>query len=64
MKSTKELGGRFFLDVAPQISLETLLPLIGFSIFGLFVLIWCIALLYNGIKTAANAKGIKAIVIL
>jgi len=63
MKSTKELGGRFFPDVVTQMSLETLLPLVGFSIFGLFVLIWCIALLYNGFKTAANAKGIKAMVI-
>ena len=63
MKSTKELGGRFFLDVVSQMSLETLLTLAGFSICGLFVLIWCISLLYNGFKTAANAKGIKIMVI-
>jgi len=62
-KSTREISKFAFPDMAIQMPLETLLPLVGFSIFGLFVLIWCIALLYNGFKTAANAKGIKATVI-
>lgn len=62
-ESTKELRKFAVPDMVVQIPLETLLPLIGFSIFGLIILIWSIALLYNGFKTAANAKGIKAIII-
>jgi len=63
MESTKEIRNYASPDMVVQMPLETLLPLIGFSLFGLIVLIWCITLLYNGFKTAANAKGIKAMVI-
>lgn len=40
--------------------------IIYFTIVGvlsIFILVWVITLLYNGFKTAANAKGIKAIVL-
>lgn len=33
------------------------------SIFSIIILIWAIALLYNGFKRAVNAKGIKAIIL-
>jgi len=62
-KSTKELRNFVLPEMVNQMPLDTLLPLVAFSFFGLFVLIWSIVLLYNGFKTAANAKGIKAIVI-
>jgi hypothetical protein len=34
-----------------------------FSIFSLLLLIWCIALLFNGFKRAVNAKGVLQIIL-
>lgn len=62
-ESTREISKFAFPDMGIQMPIETLLPLVVFSFFGLFVLVWFIALLYNGFKTAANAKGTKAMVV-
>jgi len=50
-------------ELAHQIPTENIIPLVLFGLFSLLILIWCIALLYNGFKTASNTKGTKAIVI-
>ena len=50
-------------ELASQMPLESITPLALFGLFTLLILIWFIALLYNGFKTASNAKGIKAMVI-
>ena len=50
-------------ELANQMPLENLVPLVIFGFFTLSILAWFIALLYNGFKTAANAKGTKAIII-
>lgn len=50
-------------ELANQMPLEDLAPLGIFSLFTILILIWFVALLYNGFKTASNAKGTKTIVI-
>jgi hypothetical protein len=50
-------------ELANQMPLENLVPLVIFGFFTLSILAWFTALLYNGFKTAANTKGIKAMVI-
>ncbi len=50
-------------ELASQIPLESITPLALFGLFTLLILIWFIVLLYNGFKTASNAKGTKAMVI-
>lgn len=50
-------------ELASQMPLESITPLALFGLFTLLILIWFITLLYNGFKTASNAKGIKAMVI-
>lgn len=41
----------------------TMIYLIVTGFISVLILIWVIALLYNGFKTAANAKGVKAIIL-
>ena len=50
-------------ELVNQTPMISLMILIVFGLFTLLILVWVIALLYNGFKTAANAKGIKATVI-
>ena len=50
-------------ELASQMPLNNLIPLVVFGFSTLAVLVWFIALLYNGFKTAANAKGTKAMVV-
>ncbi|NQY28348.1 MAG: hypothetical protein HRT69_02645 [Flavobacteriaceae bacterium] len=50
-------------ELANQIPLENLTPLVIFGFFTLAILVWFITLLYNGFKTASNAKGTKAMVV-
>lgn len=50
-------------ELANQMPLENLIPLVIFGFFTIGILVWFIALLYNGFKTASNAKGTKAIVV-
>jgi len=50
-------------ELVNQIPMISLIILIVFGLFTLLILAWVIALLYNGFKTAANAKGVKAIII-
>jgi len=50
-------------ELANQIPLENLTPLILFGLFTILIIIWFITLSYNGFKTASNAKGTKAMVV-
>jgi len=50
-------------ELVDQIPMINLMILIVFGLFTLLILVWVISLLYNGFKTAANAKGVKAMVI-
>jgi len=50
-------------ELASQMPMENMIPLVVFGLLTILILVWFIALLYNGFKTAANAKGIKAIMI-
>lgn len=44
-----------------SIPIDSVIYLIVSSIVGIVVLVWCIALFYNGFKTATNAKSTKAV---
>lgn len=44
-------------NLISQISFSSLLPIIIFGIFTIVFLVWYISLLFNGYKTASNAKG-------
>lgn len=50
-------------STAMNISTFSIIYLIILSIASILILVWIIALLYNGFKTAANAKGVKSIVL-
>lgn len=45
------------------ISTGTMIYLTITGFISILILIWVIALLYNGFKTATNAKGVKAIIL-
>lgn len=49
-----------FQDTIPK---ESLVVIMLFALVTLIFVIWSIALMYNGYKTASNAKGKKAIVL-
>jgi len=51
------------LELANQVPLNIHIPLLLVRLLNFAILAWFIALLYNGFKTAANAKGTKAIVV-
>jgi len=50
-------------ELVNQMPLDNLTPLVIFGFFTLTIIVWFIALLYNGFKTASNAKGTKAMVV-
>jgi len=50
-------------ELANQLPLENLIPIVLFGLFTILIIIWFIALSYNGFKTASNAKGTKAMVV-
>ncbi|PCI33260.1 MAG: hypothetical protein COB60_08205 [Flavobacteriaceae bacterium] len=50
-------------NIQGNIPTESLVIVMIFAIVSLLFLIWSIALMYNGYKTATNAKGKKAIVL-
>jgi len=51
------------LELANQVPLNIHIPLLLVRLLNFAILAWFITLLYNGFKTAANAKGTKAIVV-
>ena len=47
----------------PNLALSDMIILIALSIVTLLFLVWSIVLLFNGFKTATNAKGSKQIIL-
>lgn len=62
LKSTQTLMN---LDLQNPESIpgNTLIYFMVVGLFSILLLVWIIALLYNGFKIAANARGIKAVVL-
>lgn len=62
LKATNEL-----LSISPNsafnLSIFSIVYLIIISIVSIVILVWSIALFYNGFKTAAHAKGTKSILL-
>jgi glucan phosphoethanolaminetransferase (alkaline phosphatase superfamily) len=46
-------------ELANQLPMDDLIIIIIFGFISIFIIIWFIILLYNGFKTATNAKGNK-----
>lgn len=46
-----------------DISTKALLIIVFFALISIMILVWYMALLYNGYKVACNAKGIKSVLL-
>jgi hypothetical protein len=57
--TTKNLMKHATPELANQLPMNDLIIIIIFGFSSIFIIIWFIMLLYNGFKTATNAKGNK-----
>lgn len=57
--ATENLMANISPTLASQLPMKDLFTITIFGVVTILILIWFIALLYNGFKTATNAKGTK-----